>query len=334
MTAWRLWPKAFAPMAFATMAFAAVVLIASGAAAQDSYPSRPVRLLVGVAPGSTADVSLRLLAQKLSQVLGGQFVVENRTGAGTSLAAQTVVQSPKDGYTLMYGGSANTVNATLSPNLGFDFAKDLDPVARIAAVPNILVVHPTLGVKTVAELVALAKAKPGEVLYASSGVGTSPHLSAELFKLMAGVNLVHVPYTGSSQAVNDVMTGRVPVMFMPASTALPQVRAGALIALASTHSKRMAALPDLPTMSASGLVGYETGVWNGLLAPAGTPRPIIDRLAQAAAEVVRSEDFIKALDANGILPFGSSTPEELGQFIRNEIEKWGKVVVASGMQNR
>jgi tripartite-type tricarboxylate transporter receptor subunit TctC len=198
----------------------------------------------------------------------------------------------------------------------------------------VLVVHPTLGVNTVAGLITLAKSKPGEVFYASSGVGTSPHLSAELFKLMAGVNLVHVPYTGSSQAVNDVMTGRVPVMFMPASTALPQVRAGALIALASTHSKRMAALPDLPTMAEAGLVGYETGVWNGLLAPAGTPRPVIDRLAQAAAEVVRSEDFIKALDANGILPFGSSTPDELGQFIRNEIEKWGKVVVASGMQNR
>ena len=164
------------------------------AGAQDDYPSRPVRVLVGVAPGSTADVSLRILAQKLSQILGGQFVVENRTGAGTSLAAQTVAQSPKDGYTLMYGGSANTVNATLSPNLGFDLAKDLDPVARIAAVPNILVVHPSLGVNSVAGLIALAKSKPGEILYASSGVGTSPHMSAELFNLMAGVKLVHVPY--------------------------------------------------------------------------------------------------------------------------------------------
>ena len=315
------------------MAIATVAFIAADATAQEHYPSRPVRLVVGVAAGSTADISLRLLAVKLGQILGGQFVVENRTGAGTSLAAQTVVQSPKDGYTLMYGGSANTVNATLSPNLGFDLVKDLDPVARIAAVPNILVVHPTLGVKTVAELIGLAKSKPGEVLYASSGVGTSPHLSAELFKLMAGVNLVHVPYTGSSQAVNDVMTGRVPVMFMPASTALPQVRAGTLIALASTHAKRMAMLPELPTMSESGLTGYETGVWNGLLAPAGTPRPIIDRLAQAAAEALRSEDFIKALDANGILPFAGS-PEELGQFIRNEIEKWGKVVIAAGMQKR
>ena len=177
---------------------AAAAAIATPSGAQESYPSRPVRLLVGVAPGSTADVSLRILAQKLSQILGGQFVVENRTGAGTSIAAQMVVQAPKDGYTLMYGGSANTVNATLSPNLTFDFAKDLDPVARIASVPNILVVHPSLGVSNVGALIALAKLRPGEIFYASSGVGTSPHLSAELFNLMAGVKLSHVPYQGNS----------------------------------------------------------------------------------------------------------------------------------------
>jgi tripartite-type tricarboxylate transporter receptor subunit TctC len=315
------------------------VLIAAASAlmppafAQDGYPSRPVRLLVGVAPGSTADVSLRILAQKLSQTLGGQFVVENRTGAGTSIAAQMVVQAPKDGYTLMYGGSANTVNATLSPNLTFDFAKDLDPVARIASVPNILVVHPSLGVTSVAGLIALAKTKPGEIFYASSGVGTSPHLSAELFNLMAGVKLSHVPYQGSSQGINDVLAGRVPVMFAPASTALPHVRSKALIALASTHAKRTAALPDLPTMSEAALPGYETGVWNGLLAPAGTPRPVIDRLAQAANEALKSEDFLKALEANGIIAF-PGTPEEMANFIRGEIEKWGKVVVAAGMLKR
>jgi tripartite-type tricarboxylate transporter receptor subunit TctC len=324
MTAYRGWAIAIAAM---------LALLAPATQAQEAYPSRPVRLLVGVAPGSTADISLRILAQKLGQITGGQFVVENRTGAGTSIAAQTVAQSPKDGYTLMYGGSANTVNATLSPSLGFDLTKDLDPIARIAAVPNILVVHPSLGVRSVAELIVLAKSKPGEILYASSGVGTSPHLSAELFKLMAGVNLMHVPYTGSSQAVNDVVAGRVPVMFMPASTALPSVRAGTLIALASTHAKRMTMLPELPTMAESGLPGYETGVWNGLLAPAGTPRPIIERLAQVAAEAVASEDFIKALDANGIIPFGAG-PEDMAQFIRSEIEKWGKVVVAAGMLKR
>ena len=309
---------------------AACVLLAASAAAQENYPSRPVRLLVGVAAGSTADISLRILAQKLSQILGGQFVVENRTGAGTTLAAQMVAQAPKDGYTLMYGGSANTVNATLSPNPTFDLVRDLDPIARLTSVPNVLVVHPSLGVRSVPELIALAKSKPCEILYASSGVGTSPHMSAELFNLMAGVRLMHVPYTGSSQGINDVLAGRVPIMFTPISTALPHIGSKALIALASTYARRTAALPDLPTMSETGLTGYETGVWNGLLAPAGTPRPIIELLSRAANEAVRSEDVIKTFDNNGIIALGS-TPEEMASFIRSEIEKWGKVVVAAGM---
>lgn len=321
------------PTIWGVLIAAATVLATTPLAAQDAYPSRPVRVLVGVAPGSTADVSLRILATKLGQLLNAQFVVENRTGAGTSIAAQMVVQSPKDGHTLMYGGSANTVNATLSPNLTFDFTKDLDPIARIAAVPNVLVVHPSLGVDSVAALIALAKSKPGEIFYASSGVGTSPHLSAELFNLMAGIKLSHVPYQGSSQGINDVLAGRVPVMFAPASTALPHVRSKALIALAGTHAQRIKSLPDLPTMSESGLQGYETGVWNGLLAPAGTPRPVIDRLAQAAGEAVKSEDFVRALEANGIIPFPGA-PDVMANFIRNEIEKWAKVVVAAGMLKR
>ena len=321
------------PVKWGVLIATAAVLTAMPVAAQDAYPSRPVRMLVGVAPGSTADVSLRILATKLSQLLNAQFVVENRTGAGTSIAAQMVVQSPKDGYTLMYGGSANTVNATLSPNLTFDFTKDLDPIARIAAVPNVLVVHPSLGVDSVAALIALAKSKPGEIFYASSGVGTSPHLSAELFNLMADIKLSHVPYQGSSQGINDVLAGRVPVMFAPASTALPHVRSKALIALAGTHAQRIKALPDLPTMSEAGLAGYETGVWNGLLAPAGTPRPVIDRLSQAAGEAVKSEDFVKALEVNGIIPFPGS-PDVMAQFIRSEIDKWAKVVVAAGMLKR
>ena len=325
--------KTTRPWAIWAAVVAALSAMPAGAGAQDSYPSRPVRLMVGVAPGSTADISLRILALKLSQIMGGQFVVENRTGAGTSLAAQTVVQSPKDGYTLMYGGSANTVNATLSPNLGFDITKDLEPIDRIAAVPNILVVHPSLGVSSVADLIALAKSKPGEILFASSGVGTSPHLSAELFKLMAGVNLMHVPYSGSSQAVNDVITGRVPVMFMPASTALPQIRSKALVALASTHAKRLAMMPELPTMAEAGLPGYETGVWNGLLAPAGTPRPVIDRLAQAADEALKSDDVSRRSTPTASCR-SARAPEEMAQFMRNEIDKWAKVVVAAGMLKR
>jgi tripartite-type tricarboxylate transporter receptor subunit TctC len=322
--AWQRWAVGIA---------AASTLLSASAdlGAQDNYPSRPVRVLVGVAPGSTADVSLRILTQKLGQITGGQFVVENRTGGGTTIAAQAVAQSPKDGYTLMYGGSANTVNATLSSNLTFDLVKDLDPIARIASVPNILVVHPSLGVTSVAELIALAKSKPGEILFASSGVGTSPHMSAELFNLMAGVKLAHIPYTGSSQAINDVITGRVPVMFTPASTALPQVRSKAVLALASTHSARTAMLPEVPTMAEAGLPGFETGVWNGLLAPSGTPRPIVDRLSQVANEAVRSEDVIKALNANGITAVGG-TPEDMARFIRSEIDRWAKVVAAAGLK--
>jgi tripartite-type tricarboxylate transporter receptor subunit TctC len=322
MSAWWPWGVQVAAVA---------VLMSALAVAQDPYPSRPVRVLVGVAPGSTADVSLRILAQKLGQILNAQFVVENRTGGGTTIAAQAVAQAPKDGYTLMYGGSANTVNATLSINLSFDLVKDLDPIARIAMVPNILVAHPSLGVNSVSELIALAKSKPGEILFASSGVGTSPHLSAELFNLMAGIKLMHIPYTGSSQAINDVITGRVPVMFTPASTALPQVRSKAVIALASTHAARTKLLPEVPTMAEAGLPGFETGVWNGLLAPAGTPRPIIDRLSQAANEAVKSEDVIKAFELNGIAAVGG-TPEEMAGFIRSEIDKWAKVVVAAGLK--
>jgi tripartite-type tricarboxylate transporter receptor subunit TctC len=316
-----------------TMALAVACLAArhTGALAQDRYPNRPVRLVVGVAPGSTADVSLRILAQKLSQILDAQFVVENRTGAGTTIAAQFVAQSAKDGYTLMYGGSANTVNASLSPNPSFDLTRDLDPIVRIAAVPNILVVHPSLGVKSAQELIALAKSKPGEIFFASSGVGTSPHLSAELFNLMAGVKMSHVPYQGSSQGINDVLAGRVPVMFTPASTALPHVRSGALIALGSTHANRTKILPDLPTIAEAGLPGFETGVWNGLLAPAGTPGPVVERLTRVANEAIKSEDVVKALEAQGIIPLGG-TPDEMAKFIRSEIDKWARVVDAAGLR--
>jgi tripartite-type tricarboxylate transporter receptor subunit TctC len=254
--------------------------------------------------------------------------VENRTDAGTTIAAQMVVQAPKDGYTLMYGGSANTVNATLSPSPAFDLVRDLQPVARLTAVPNILVVHPSLGVNSVAELIALAKSKPDGIFFASSGVGTSPHMSAELFNLMAGVKLSHVPYQGSSQGINDVLAGRVPVMFTPASTALPHIRSRALIALASTHSKRLALTPELPTMAEAGLPGFETGVWNGIMAPTGTPRPVIDKLSRALNEAVAADDVVKLLNAQGIGTVGG-TPEEMAAYIRSEIDKWAKVLVAA-----
>jgi tripartite-type tricarboxylate transporter receptor subunit TctC len=254
-------------------------------------------------------------------------------GAGGNLATGAVVKASNDGYTLLMGTVASTVHTTLSPQLNFSFAKDLAPIALVASVPNILVVHPSLGVKSVGELVKLVKSKPGQINYASSGVGTAPHLSAELFKVETGVNMVHVPYQGSSKAITDVIAGRVPVMFSPASTALPHIKSGALVALASTRPKRTAAAPDLPTMDEAGLKGFDTGVWFGLMAPAGTPKTIIDKLAKATNEAVDSEEVIKALQAQGIDTIGS-TPEEFARYIESETKKWAKVIEAAGLMKK
>ncbi|MPZ55247.1 MAG: tripartite tricarboxylate transporter substrate binding protein [Rhizobiales bacterium] len=298
--------------------------------AQESYPSRPVRVILGFPPGAATDVAARALAQQLSKLLGQEFVIENRPGAGGNLATGAVVKASNDGYTLLMGTVASTVHTTLSPQLNFSFAKDLAPIALVATVPNILVVHPSLGVKSVGELIKLVKSKPGEINYASSGVGTAPHLSAELFKVEAGLNMVHVPYQGSSKAITDVIAGRVPVMFSPASTALPHIKSGALVALASTRPQRTAAAPDLPTMDEEGLKGFDTGVWFGLMAPAGTPKAIIDKLADATNKAVDSKEVIKALHQQGIDTIGS-TPEEFARYIASETKKWAKVIEAAGL---
>jgi tripartite-type tricarboxylate transporter receptor subunit TctC len=257
--------------------------------AQGDYPSRPVRVLVGFGPGSSADLAARIVTQRLSQTLAQQFVVENRAGAGSNIATEAVVRAAKDGYTLLLGTVANTINVSLAPNTSFDFQKDLAPIALVSTLPNILVVHPSTGAKTVPELVSLAKAKPGELSFASSGVGTSPHLSGELFNVMAGVKLVHVPYQGSAQAVTDLLAGRTAAMFSPASTVLQHVKDGKLTALASTQLKRAGSAPELPTMDEAGLKGFDTGVWFGLMAPTGTPKEIIDKLAQAVNEALKHD---------------------------------------------
>jgi tripartite-type tricarboxylate transporter receptor subunit TctC len=301
--------------------------------AQESYPSRPVRVVLGFPPGAATDVAARALAQTLSKLLGQEFVVENRPGAGGNLATGSVVKASKDGYTLLMGTVANTVHATLSPHLDYNFTKDLAPIALVASVPNILVVHPSLNVKSVDALIKLIKSKPGELHYASSGVGTAPHLSAELFKVETGLNMVHVPYQGSSKAITDVLAGRVPIMFSPASTALPHIKSRALVALASTRPKRTAAAPDLPTMDESGLKGFDTGVWFGLMAPAGTPKAIIGKLAEATNKAVKSEQVIKALQQQGIDTIGS-TPEEFARYIDSEIKKWARVIEAAGLTKK
>jgi tripartite-type tricarboxylate transporter receptor subunit TctC len=312
-------------------ALAALVALTGAAPAADDYPARPVRVIVGFGPGATIDVTARVLAPKLGQALGQQFVVENRTGAGSNLAADFVAQAPKDGHTLLVGTIANTINAGMGQKLNHDFAKDFAPITLVATVPNILVVHPSLGVKSVQELITLLRAKPDQLSYGSAGAGTALHLSAELFKVMTGTRMVHVPYPGSNQAVADLLTGRVQVMFSPASTVLPHVRDGKLIALASTQLKRASVAPELPTMVEAGLPGFDTSVWSGLLAPAGTPRDVIDKLARATNKALKSRDVIEPLQKQGIDMLGG-TPEQFAAYIQSEIAKWTRVATAAGMR--
>jgi tripartite-type tricarboxylate transporter receptor subunit TctC len=294
-----------------------------------AYPAKPVKLLIGFPPGSAADVVARIVSPRMGEGLGQPVVPENRPGAGSSIAAEAVVRSPADGYTLLLGSVANAINASLNKGLTFDFIKDLAPVAGLATLPNLLVVHPSLAARSVAELVAAAKANPGGILYGSSGNGTSPHLSGELFNLMADVKLVHIPYKGSPQAVTDLLAGRVQVMFSPASTVLAHIKAGKLRALASTGLQRATAAPNLPTVSESGLPGFDTSIWFGLFAPAATPREVIDRLARETARVIAAPDVRAQLATQGVDPL-AKTPEQLGEYARDETDKWGQVVRNSG----
>jgi tripartite-type tricarboxylate transporter receptor subunit TctC len=304
--------------------------IACAAAQADDYPTRPVRIIVGFSAGSGADITARVVGQRMGQILGQQIVVEDKTGAGSSIAAEFVARAPKDGYTLLLTTIAQSINAAVSPNLSFDFVKDFTPIVRLATTPNILVVHPSVGVKTVKELIDLLKAKPDQLTFGSAGVATGTHLSAELFKVMASVKMVHVPYAGSPQAVTDLLAGRIQLFFSPASTVLQHVRDGKLIALASTEAKRAAVAPDLPTMSEAGLPGFETGLWFGLVAPAGTPKETINKLARAANEALQAHDVAKALVPQGIDLVGGS-PEDFARYIDGEMKRWATVAQAAGL---
>src|SRR5215472_14172305 len=306
--------------AVATAVFLAGVAIVTPARAQD-YPNRPVRIVVGFIPGSAADITARVLGNGLGKLLGQQFVVENKPGAGSNLAGEFSAHAAKDGYTLFLGSSANIANQVITPNLGFDMTKDFAPIALATLAPVILVVHPSTGVKSVSELIALAKAKPGEILYASTGVGTAPHLAAELFDTRAGVKMVHVPYQGSPQAVTDLIAGRTAVMFSPASAVIAQVEAGKLTALASAAAKRPSIASDLPTMAEAGMPDFDTSIWFGLMAPAGTPREVVDKLARAVAEALTSNKVLAALHPQGFDAL-SGGPDDFAATIGREIKRW------------
>jgi tripartite-type tricarboxylate transporter receptor subunit TctC len=310
---------------------AAVAAGACGAAWAEDYPSRPVRVIVGFSAGTTADITARVVGQRLGQILGQQIVVENKTGAGSSLAAEAVARAPKDGYTLLIASIANPINALVGTKLSFDFPNDFAPIVRLTTTPNILVVHPSLGVKSVKELIELARAKPDQLSFGSSGTATGTHLSGELFKVMTGVKMVHVPYPGSPQAVTDLLAGRIQVLFSPSSTVLQHVREGKLVALASTEARRTAVAPDLPTMVEAGLPGFETGLWFGLIAPAGTAKEIVDKLNRAGNDALKADEVAKALTPQGIDLVGGSVDDFAG-FLASEMKRWATVAEAAGLK--
>ena len=312
-----------------TLTMTAVAAVPKGNA--DNYPSRPIRLIVGFPPGSAADITARLVGDVMSGTLGQQVVVEVRPGAGSSIAAEYVARSRADGYTLFMGTLSNVTNAVTSSNLPFDFVKDFAPVAPLTGLPLILAVHPSLGVSSIDALIALARSKPGELTYGSVGPGTVGHLAMELISARKNIKLIHVPYPGSPPQVTDLVAGRVSMALAVASTVMPQVAAGRLTALASCSAKRPRIAPNIPTIAEVLLPGLDCTVWFGLMAPAGTPRAVIDKLAAAANAALKSEDVVSKLTASGFEPLGGS-PEEFAQLITRGMVTWAAAAKAAGLR--
>jgi tripartite-type tricarboxylate transporter receptor subunit TctC len=313
------------------MAFAAGLSMAAGAAAQ-SYPAKPVHVVVPFSPGSGIDaIGARPVMQKLAEMWGQPVVVENRTGAGGTIGTALVAKAPADGYTLLVNSAAHVTNPLLYSNPPYDAAKDFVVVAPLVRLPNVLVVAPSMGIKSVSELIALARAKPGQLNFASSGTGTGTHFTAEKFKLMAGIDVEHIPYKGGPEAMTDVMTGRVTYWLPSIGTALPFIQGGKLVALAVTSRQRSAALPNVPTLAESGLAGFDDALWIGVWAPAGTPAPIVDKIAQDIARAFAMPDLRERLASNVAEPM-DITPAEFTRFIRAETEAAARVIKAAGIK--
>ncbi len=293
--------------------------------AEETYPARPIRLVVGFAAGSSGDVAARIVSHKLGDLLGQTVIVENRPGASSMVATDYVARSAKDGYTLLFATIAATINTTMMPGKGANIERDMAPIVLVGSIPNILVVSPQLGVSDVKGLIALAKEKPDELFYGASGLGSGPHLATELFKQMAGIKMTGVLYPGSAQTVLDLISGRIQVMFSPASTVLGFIRDGRVKALATSEAKRAGIAPDLPTISEAALPGYNTGVWFGILGPVGTPKSIIDKISKAANSALKDPEVLKELTTQGLDARGGS-PEEFAGFIRSETERWARVI--------
>lgn len=306
---------------------ATMVAIVSSAQAQ-AYPTKPIRMILGFPPGSGVDIAMRVVAPRMSKALGQSIVIENRPGASTNLASELASRAPADGYTLLAAVAATAINQTLYPNLPYSLLRDFDAVAPVTSLPNLLSVHPSLPVRSVKELVALARAHKGELSFSSNGSGTVPHLTMEMFKMVSGMQLLHVPYRGTPQAMTDLMAGQVTMAFGNMLSVLPVARSGRLRALAVTSAKRSTAAPEVPTIAET-YPGFEANIWYAIVVPRNTPREIVSRLNEVTTGVMRSPEVRGDFEKRGAqVLFG--TPQETGAFLRAEVEKWGRAVKASG----
>jgi tripartite-type tricarboxylate transporter receptor subunit TctC len=309
---------------------AAMTMPALAAESAQNYPSKPIRLVVPFTPGGSTDILARVIGMKLTEAWGRQVVIDNRPGAGGNIGVDLVAKSPADGYTLVMGHIGTFgVNPTLYPKLPYDPIRDFQPITLVALVPNMLSVNPALPAKSVKELLALAKAKPGTINFGSGGNGSAAHLAGEYFKLMSKTEITHIPYRGTSPAVTDLIAGQIQMIITGVPPTLNFVKTGKLRALAVATSKRLPLLPDLPTISEAGVPGYEATQWYGVLAPAGTPKPIVAKLNAEMAKAIKGPDVREKLAADAAEPVGNS-PEEFGAFIKKEIARWAPVIKASG----
>ena len=316
-------------MNFPLQGMMAALLLASTVFAQTNYPVKPVRIIVPTATGGPGDTIARLVAQPLTERLGKQVVVENRTGAGTMIGAELVAKSPPDGHTLLMGLSTLATNPTAYKKVPYDAVRDFAPVTQAVSMANLLVIHPSLPARSLRDFIALARARPGDILYGSSGYGTNPHLTIELFSNMAGIKLTHVPYKSSTSMI-DVIAGQVALTSSPLLLSLPHARAGRLRVLGVTSAARVGIAPDIPTIAENGLPGFDSVQWYGLFAPAATPRDVIERLHREVSAILRGADLKSRLAADGA-EVVAGTPEEFGVLLRGEIEKWARVAKAAGI---
>jgi tripartite-type tricarboxylate transporter receptor subunit TctC len=312
-----------------TALFLGAILITPLTAAAQQYPTKAIRFVVPFAPGGGTDIIGRVVAQALNDALGQPVVVDNRGGAGSTLGTEIVAKSPADGYTILFGNISLAFNATLYTKLRYDTIRDLAPISLSAVQPNILVIHPGLPAKNLKEFIELARAHPGKYNYASAGTGSGTHLAAELLKLQTKIDIVHVPYKGTGPALTDLLGGQINMMVSTFASALPHVKSGRMRALGVTTAKRSPAAPDVPTLIEGGVAGYDYSTWYGLLAPAGTPKPIIDMLNTTNRKVLARDDIKQKLESQGVDPI-VNTPAEFSAYMKSETEKWGKVVKATG----